>query len=518
MGNKKKKKYTRWIGESDLFDFSYTPEPNSSNKEDDDSIPAELLLDLHRTPGFFLGLKDCDEPSQYVGIPQGTEWNAVVVGGCGSGKSSGVAKPSLGTFRGAICATDIKGELSDFYMSLYQRGIVTRPYIIFDPTQPDGIGYDPFYHLLHDDENLVNNIWDIVTAIHPLPADAREPFWVKTEQAILAAALLYYFRLGSSFSETISNILSSNIKSLCEKVRRSNDVLAMMFLGEVADMEIEQQAAFDRGLQNVLIQFNADPFISNAFRGEREKATYFTWDDLDDCNIFLRIPAEKITQWSGAITLMYSQLIRYLERRPDKYTAEGANNIQTLLLMDEIARFGKLEMLPDAIATLRSKSVNICLVIQSLAQLDKLFGVYDRRIILDNCKYKIILSADDAETQQYLSDLIGKHKGIQRSVSEHLDEFMDETGYSREISESWEYRVQPQELSTLKDVLLLTPYGFCRAEKVELHNNELNQMQFPVIPEIPVIYAEATVLEDTEATEDASDIIWAEPVAVEAVQ
>lgn len=105
-------------------------------------------------------------------------------------------------------------------------------------------------------------------------------------------------------------------------------------------------------------------------------------------------------------------------------------------MMDEFARFGKIEHLPDAISTLRSKNVNICLIIQSIAQLDKIYGQCDRRIILDNCNYKAILGANDAETQRYLCELIGTAKVLQKSVSEHMDEFMDVTGYSSQVTKS----------------------------------------------------------------------------------
>ena len=98
------------------------------------------------------------------------------------------------------------------------------------------------------------------------------------------------------------------------------------------------------------------------------------------------------------ITLMYKQLFRYLERRPEKYSQEGRNCEQILLLMDEFPRFGRIEGMDSAMATLRSKRVSICLMIQSLAQLDELYGKNGRRTILDNCSYKVILGANDPET------------------------------------------------------------------------------------------------------------------------
>lgn len=250
-------------------------------------------------------------------------------------------------------------------------------------------------------------------------------------------------------------------------------------------------------LRSKIALFATDPYISHAFRGQREGANCFNWDDLDYCNIFLRIPADKIEQWSGAVNLMYTQLIRHLERRPDMYSAEGVHNVQTLLLMDEFARFGKLEMITSALATLRSKNVNICLMIQSVAQLDKIYGEDDRRIIFDNCQYQAILRANDADTQRYLCDLIGTHISVQRSMSEHIDECWDTSGYSRQISEIRDLIVQPHELSTLDDVLLRTPYGFSRVKKFRLYDEEMKSM---LLADSEVIRIEVAAVAPPEAS------------------
>ncbi len=164
---------------------------------------------------------------------------------------------------------------------------------------------------------------------------------------------------------------------------------------------------------------------------------------------------------------MYTQLIRYLERKPEKYSQEGSGNIQTLLLMDEFARFGKLKMITSALSTLRSKNMNICIFVQSIAQLDSIYGEHDRRIIFDNCQYKAILRAGDAETQKYLCELIGTYVCVRRSISQNMDESLEVTGYNLSISEVRELAVQPHELSTLNGILLLTPYGFFLVKKVQ---------------------------------------------------
>ena len=477
------KKYNRWLGDGNYdarhaelppTDYTYLKQlQRADNKE----LPEEMLLTIRGSPGFFLGLPGKPGGGNYIGIPQDTEGNIVVIGGNGSGKSAGIAKPTLRTWQGAICVTDIKGELSDFYAELYLHGLVNRPYIIFDPMQIEGPSYDPFWLLEHDSpDNLFNNVKEIAIAIAPVLPDDKQPFWAETEQGVLTAALLYYYQHGLSFSETMCKILSLTTRELCEQLVQSGDIYVRILLGEMADMKPETLASVDRGLRNSLMVFAADPYINHAFRGQREGANCFTWDDLDRCNIFLRIPADKVEQWGGAINLLYTQLIRHLERRPEMHSPEGAHNVQTLLLMDEFARFGKLEMITSAMSTLRSKNINICLMVQSIAQLDRIYGEYDRRIIFDNCQFKAILRAGDAETQNHLCELIGTHMSVQRSASEHLDEDSDTTGYSRQLSEVRDWVVQPHELSTLDDTLLLTPYGFCRARKYRPYEEEMRSM------------------------------------------
>lgn len=502
MAKKKKKgkKHPKYLGQiccdehsvNRIGPISIERKPFLNQEQSERITPKEIILKRDDDPGFFFGGIGQSKKGHYIGIPQGKEGNIVVIGGNGSGKSAGIAKPTLRMWQGAICATDVKGELSAFYTDLskklFQQGIIIRPHIIFDPTQINSLSFDPFWWLLKDDRsNLINNIQEMALAIIPIQPDVKEPFWPDTERGILAAALLYYFQLGLSFSETMCKILEQPLSSLCEELFRSDDVLVRMILGQMSDIKEETIASADRGLRNKIMLFATDPYISHAFRGTREGAKCFTWDDLNRYNIFLRIPADKIEQWGSAINLMYTQLIRYLERRPEKYTTAGADNIQTLLLMDEFARFSKLEMITSAMSTLRSKNVNICLIIQSVAQLDSIYGEYGRRIIFDNCQYQAVLRANDAETQKYLSELIGTCTRRQHSVSEQLDKSMEVTGYSVQVSEVRDWFVHPHELSTLEDILLLTPNGFYRVEKLQPNSDLANYVLYSAFKKQTVI-------------------------------
>ena len=203
---------------------AYKNYPKRINSDRGFDIPKQLCLDTD-VPGIFFGLPNKKEKNHYVGMPQGTDGNILVIGGNGSGKSSGIIKPTLSTWNGAICATDIKGELSEQYERLsaqaLQKGVIMRPSIVFDPTQANGMSYDPFWWILQDDPaNLCTNIMDIAYTIIPKLPNDIQPFWGESEQSVFAAALCYYFNLGLSFNECLFNLASDAMSYDCRCLQR----------------------------------------------------------------------------------------------------------------------------------------------------------------------------------------------------------------------------------------------------------------------------------------------------------
>lgn len=431
-------------------------------------IPSNLLINrCSDTGGITFALPNNQTPLFFVhrvGIPQGAEGHIVIIGGSGSGKSSGIAAPTMESYKGPMVVTDIKGELSKIYSRLYAKGTATRPFIIFDPTDPKSPCFDPFIFLRSDDRrNLEANLEDIVKVILPDIPGSIDKYWRESAQSLLYSALRYYYCLGLSFIEAVIEISSTPTRELIKTLESKGDSNVLNGVQDFSLLKSEQLGSFGREMRNALRALANDDYIRHAFSARENR---FTWGDLEEKVIFLSIPTDKIDAWGKMITLMYKQLFRYLERRPEKYSQEGRNCEQILLLMDEFPRFGRIEGMASAMATLRSKGVSICLMIQSLAQLDKLYGEKERQIILDNCSYKVILGANDPETQKALSDLAGTTPSLQWGASVNLDRKLRVTGYSVQLHSSEEPFIQPHELAFLKDVILLTPYGVYQVTKI----------------------------------------------------
>jgi len=173
------------------------------------------------------------------------------------------------------------------------------------------------------------------------------------------------------------------------------------------------------------------------------------------------------------ITLMVNQLIKTLERRLPRTYRKSSELPPVLLLLDEFPRLGKIPSIVNGLTTLRSRGVTFALFIQSLAQLDEIYGEKVRSVIADVCEYKALLKTTDVTSQEYFSKLAGTSVSTHRSMSASHDLYTDRTiGYNRNIAEAREPNIYPHEFATLEDVVLFTPHGLCRVRKSPFFSNE----------------------------------------------
>jgi len=414
--------------------------------------PPKELLNIN-AQGFVFGLyRSFLGQLRYFFKSENTDGHILVCGGAGSGKSSSIAIPSLLAWNSRIFAIDIKGELSAATAGK------AAPRKIFNPTSVDTYGFDPFY-LLRESDNPSQDAHEIAAAIIPEPANSKEPFWVQAAQNLLAGFILHYQARGMSFVETITEILSKPVDLHVKYVFDvTTNQAAKLHMSQFAGMEGKALAGVFGEVANHIILFATDKHVKAAL----SKPEIITPQDLEQgFDIFLSIPEDKLDLWKPLFTLMVNQFLKHFERRPDK----NANPI--LFLLEEAPRLGKIQAITTGLTTLRSKKIIIALFIQSLAQLDLLYGPAQRRVILDNCSYKAILGASDAETQEYFSRLVGTQSVVQQGLStSYAPDEDEERGHTVSQHMTEKRVIKPHEFATLKDVVLLTPWGYFRARKI----------------------------------------------------
>lgn len=400
--------------------------------------------------GFVFGKKN----GKYVTKPETTDGHILVIGGAGSGKTSGVAIPTLMSWKNPIFAIDIKGEL--YQKTKDKRDINNIK--VFDPTNHNAYGYDPFY-LLRKSTDKPSEARQLALAICPLSADVKDPFWIKSAQNMLTGLILYYNGFDMNFSQAMKKIKTKPIKEQIEQVMLDNNESAKLELSQFHDMDEKTLSGIFTELSNNITIFATSEELQNALSGE---GRCITPDDLEKgYDIYCCIPEHKLEEWKSLLAMMCNQFLKSFERRSEE------NQTPILFLIDEFARLGKIEAISNGLATLRSKKIHIALFVQSKAQLNVNYGKDVAEVITDNCSYKAILKASEPTTQEWCSKLVGTYDKEKKSSNFNADVtgMAKGSGTSRTTEEK--RIIKPEEFAYLKDVVCIFPNGYKRIEKIK---------------------------------------------------
>lgn len=400
-------------------------------------LQKKLLL---KTGGVYFGKKEGKD----VGKNISADGHVIVFGGSGSGKSSCIAIPSLNTYHGGVFCIDIKdgGELRQKSTPSFHPVIH-----ILQPGNKDSMGYDPY--LFVNKHNPEAGIKEIAYALIPTNVKNPADFWTMNEQRYLMAALYFCYASGQTFIESCRTIYALSEKELLEKIRKSDCRFAREGMSDFYNMAEETLSGIVAGVGNAITTFVTDKDILDIF----SKSTVITPQHLlMGQRIFVCIPEHKLDVYKEVLQLIISQFLRWFEQLPVDKTQP------VLFVLDEFARLGRYDRLINGLATLRSKKVTIMILTQSVSQLDSIYGSENRKVMIDNCAYRIILNASDADSQTYFSKIVGTYNVHQRS-------------YTRGKNNSCSISIQnlpiikPEDFTTLHEIILLSPYGLQRIKK-----------------------------------------------------
>lgn len=396
------------------------------NRETQATIkPSKMSNNIE--PGVFLGTAS-NQPIIKRAKKSG---HVLVAGGSGQGKSQAVTIPSLLNWEGSALVIDIKRELYAYTHNVQgKKGKI----IVFDPEQ-NGHQYNPILEC-----NTVDGCQFLARTLIPTPPKA-DPFWTGNAQSILAAACFEGHKKGQTLPEIAERILTTDSAKLVDELIKSQYREVVLLCSAVKGTPEKTLGGIFTELKGKLITIATDPNLREALSGSE-----WTPATLEEsATIYMRVSEAQVENYKQVWSLIVVQILRYLAGRSEQ------QDPPVLLLLDELARMGKVEGYAESLPTLRSKNVTIVSAIQSLAQLDSLYGDDVRRIILDNKSYKLVLSASDPETQKLFSDLAGKDEKKKKGVSYGL------SGGSINESMQWEERFRPENFAILKKPIYYPP-------------------------------------------------------------
>lgn len=401
------------------------------------------------------------QSGKYAVMPETTDGHILVVGGAGSGKTASIAIPTLMSWKERVFAIDIKGEL--YEKTGKARGLENIK--VFNPTDRNAYGYDPFYLLKHTDD-VASEARQLAMSICPLPPDTKDPFWIKSAQNLLTGLVLYYFQQQYSFSETVLEIkatpIAKQLIEILEDEEASKTVKA--HLSEFSGMDDKTLSGVFAEVSNHITVFATNDDLQRALSGNGRTITPADLENGKD--IYCCIPEHKLDEWKDLLGMMCNQFLKSFERR-----AEGSKT-PILFLIDEFPRLGKIETISNGLATLRSKKIHIALIVQSKSQLNAIYGKDIAEVIADNCSYKAILKASEPNTQEWCSKLVGTFD--KKKVSSNYNADMIGIGKGQGTSTGTEEKriIKPEEFAYLQDVVCVFPNGYKRLQKANYYEDK----------------------------------------------
>jgi len=440
-----------------------------------------MLLSLDNNSGVFFGMRPSEIYPYYIGKEENADGHFLGLGGTGSGKTKCLLFNILRSWHSPLIAFDLKGDMVEQWHRINESKPVhlRKKLKVINPSLNDACSYDPYEFLLSDGEdNLYQNANSLAMALLPLDINTKDPIWRQSCQMLLTGCILYFLRKGFGFIKTMTAVQMTDARRLLTLISQSDNKMAKLAVSQFNNLEDKVLLNLSLDL-NALAIFATDPMIMNSLSPSSARDTV-NWRDFNSndspYDVIIQIDEAKLDAWSPYTQLLINQLLRSLSTRPDKYATSSTNGktAPLLLLLDEFPGLGYIPRIKLALSTLLSRRVTIGIFIQSMAQLDDIYGENVRQIIMDNCDYKLLLSARDYKTQANLSALTGVVKTGLRSITHNLRTPDD---FSISTSEAYEPIILPHEFSTLEDIVLDSPYGVCRIDKIFYKSDRLLPLQ-----------------------------------------
>lgn len=378
--------------------------------------------------------------------------NVMIVGGSGSGKTRFWLKPNLMQCHSSYVVTDPKGSIIVECGKLLEReGYKIK--ILNTINFKKSMHYNPFAYIKSEKDIL--KLVTTLIANTKGEGKAGDDFWVKAETLLYTALIGYiYFEAPEheqNFSTLIEFINASEVREDDEDFK--NPVDLMFDVLEEKDPQhfaVRQykkyKLAAGKTAKSILISCGARlaPFDIRELReitaydemeldtlGDRKTALFIIISDTDDTFNFL-------------VSMAYTQLFNLLcDKADDVYG--GRLPIHVRCLIDEAANIGQIPKLEKLMATIRSREISACLVLQAQSQLKALYKD-NADTIIGNCDSMIFLGGKEKTTLKDLSETLGK---------ETIDMFNTSDTRGSQRSYGLNYQKLGKELMTMDELAVM---------------------------------------------------------------
>ena len=341
--------------------------------------------------------------------------NILVVGGSGAGKSRGFALPNIMQCCCSMVITDPKAELLRKTGGLLEKkGYEVR---VFDLINPDtSFCYNPFEYV-HDDKDVLRLISNLIQNTTPKGSQSSDPFWEKSETALLQALMLYLLHEAPPEEQNFAMIMemlgSAQVKEEDEDYESPLDILFdRLEMRDPDSIAVKQYHIYKQAAGKTAKSILISVGVRLAAFNLPQIAKLTNTDELDLSSmgerkvaLFCCIP-DADTSLNYLVGMIYSQLFQTLYYMADRVHG-GALPVPVNCIMDEFPNVSLPNEFEKILATCRSRSIYCSIIIQNMSQLKALFKDSWESLV-GNCDEFLYLGVNEKETHKYVSELLGK--------------------------------------------------------------------------------------------------------------
>ncbi len=342
--------------------------------------------------------------------------HALLVAPTRSGKGVGVVTPNLLSWPGSAVVLDVKDE--NFQNTSGFRERHGSRVFRFAPGDPEKhtCRFNPLDAVRRDRERRIGDLQQMAHLLTP-EGVAEQKMWNQEARSLFVGIGLYILDtpgLPLTFGQ-VSRILQTNanlgdaFKAVIEGRGPELDPSCVNILANFANKAPKEQSGVKSTLTGALELWN-DPIVDAA-----TSASDFSFDELRrvPTTIYVSVTLDQLERLAFLLNLFFQQLIGVTSRRqpgPDEPH-------QILVLVDEFASLGRMDLVVDKMPFMAGFGVKLLLVIQGLAQLDRLYGSSGRELVLANAGLQIFFASNDDQTSRYISERLGTFTETQKSRS-----------------------------------------------------------------------------------------------------
>ena len=340
--------------------------------------------------------------------------NVLVVGGSGSGKTRFWLKPNLLQCHSSYVVTDPKGTIVlECGQAMLKNGYKVK--ILNTINFKKSMHYNPFAYV-HSEKDILKLVTTLMTNTKG-EGSGGDPFWEKSERLLLTALIAYLHYEAPAEEQNFATLLEMlNTMQVLEDDEEYQNPVDLLF-EELAKKKPNSFAgrqyklyklAAGKTAKSILISCGARlaPFDIQELRdltmydelqldtlGDKKTALFLIMSDTDSTFNFL-------------ISMVYTQLFNLLcDKADDVYG--GKLPIHVRCLIDECANIGQIPNLEKLVATIRSREISACLVLQARSQLKAIYKD-NADTIVGNMDSQIFLGGSEPTTLKDLSEMLGK--------------------------------------------------------------------------------------------------------------